>query len=309
MTKNLILIALLLAAMATGCSQREEEGKEAQKKPPHKQTVHLNEESQRIIGLALVEAKKEPLLSSFEVTGEVAKEAETVFHATSPQEGIVKEIRVGLGKPVEKDDVLCVVEAQGGKPIEICSPGRGIVLAHYVKRGDKVENLSSILAVANMDTLRTNFDVYEKDLGKIQVGQEVVVSSLAYPDKEFDGKIVFVSPEVDQKTRTIKIRVNVQNDEHLLKFGMFVTGKISISMGVEALVIPEEAIVEIEGLTAVFLPQTGEKEEFLIRPVQIGRTMGGKTEILLGLTQGDKVVGKGSFYLKAELRKDELEQE
>jgi cobalt-zinc-cadmium efflux system membrane fusion protein len=124
----------------------------------------------------------------------------------------------------------------------------------------------------------------------------------------FEGEIVFISPAVDPNTRTVKIRVNVKNEEHLLKFGMFVSGKIQVPVSDETLVLPEEAIQEIEGQKVVFVPAPDEVDEFLVRPVRTGQKTKEIVEILDGLSEGDKVAGRGSYYLKSELLKGELEE-
>jgi len=133
----------------------------------------------------------------------------------------------------------------------------------------------------------------------------VIAQSVAYPGKEFEGEIVFISPRVDVKTRTIKIRVNVENKDHLLKFGMFVTGKIVVTSDKEILVVPEGALATLNDTTVVFVPM-GE-DEFAVRSVVTGRTSGGLTEIRQGLSEGERVVTHGSFQLKSELLKGSFE--
>ena len=190
----------------------------------------------------------------------------------------------------------------------MASPGHGIVLAQYAKEGDLVDTLTSIMTIANPDLLRTSFNVYEKDLAGIEVGQKVLVKTIAYPNKEFEGEIGFISPSVDEKTRAVKIRVNVKNEEHLLKFGMFVTGEILVPISEEVLTLPHSAIQTIEGKSVVFVPKKDEANEFVMKEVPLGRRTADQIEILSGPAEGEEVVGKGSFYLKSELLKGELEE-
>jgi Cu(I)/Ag(I) efflux system membrane fusion protein len=164
------------------------------------------------------------------------------------------------------------------------------------------------MTIANPDILRASFNVYEKDLAGIKLGQKVLVKSIAYPDRIFEGEIVFISPAVDENTRAIKIRVDVKNEEHLLKFGMFVTGDIVVPVSEPVLTIPEVAIQEIEDVPVVFVPSKEEKDEFNVQKVKPGQTVEEQVEILSGLSEGEEIVGKGSFYLKSELLKGELEE-
>ncbi len=301
---GLTFFVLSFSLMTWGCS-KSEYPKEEQREEG---MIHLKEESQKMIGLEISAVKKQPLVSYIEVSGEIAQETENAIHVTTPNTGTLQIMNVSLGQWVEKDASLCVIRTREGKEIEVKSPHHGIVLAQYLKEGDSVDPISSILTIADTDVLRASFNVYEKDLGKVQMGQKVIIKTVAYPDKDFVGEIVFISPQVDSNTRTIKIRVNISNENNLLKFGMFVTGKIVSPLAGEGLVIPEEAIQEMDGQTTVFIPLE-KKDEFLRKPVKIGQKTEGQVEVLEGLKEDERVVGKGSFYLKSELLKGELEEE
>lgn len=266
--------------------------------------VHLTAKSQEIVGLKIVQAKKMPLVSSIEVVGEIAQDTENMTHITVPESGVIKSLAVNVGDVVDKDVILGSFVTNGGKTIEIVSPAHGIVMAKYVKENENVDVISSILTIANPDLLRASFNVYEKDLAGLKSGLRVVVNSMAYPDKQFEGELVFVSPQLDVKTRAVRVRANVKNEEHLLKFGMYVTGKILVPMSEETLIVPEEAIQNIKEETVVFIPEG--KEHFEKRAVKTGREASGFVEITAGLQEGENVVGQGSFYLKSELLKGEL---
>ena len=302
-----ILLLCLVIAMTPGCGCGKKSGeREGHHEEPA--AVHLKEESQKMIGLEIIQVQKNELLSKIEVVGEIAKETEQVAHITCPERGILKSYPAKLGEVVEKGTPVCMIETKTGATLEIPSPIHGIVLAQYLKPGDSVDSTTSIVTIADPDLLRASFNVYEKDLAGISVGQKVLVKSIAYPDKTFEGELVFISPSVDEKTRTIKIRVNVNNEEHLLKFGMFVTGEILVPISEEVLTLPHEAVQEVKGHSVVFVSRADEKDEFFVKEVQVGRITEEQVEILSGVAEGGEVVGKGSFYLKSELLKGELEE-
>lgn len=301
---NRIILIFSMILILSGCGSKENHDDHAEHAGKEKETVHLSQESQRLIGLEVVVAERRPLQTTIEVTGEIAQETEQVIHVTSPEAGRLKAFRVGLGEVVEEGMPVCLVETRAGAALEIKSPGHGIMLAQYVKEGDSVDTLTSILTIADPDVLRVSFNIYEKDLAGIKIGQKIQVYSVAYPEKAFDGEIVFISPRVDEKTRTIKIRVDVKNEEHLLKFGMFVTGKILVPLSEEALVVPDRAVQMIDGKAVVFIPEKG--DEFLVREIKPGRRSGEWIEVLEGVAAGEPVVGKGSFYVKSEHLKGEL---
>ncbi len=301
-----MILLLVLMLLMPGCGSKHDQ----EHKSHEKSEVHLSLESQQLIGLELVKVQKKPLESSIEVTGEIAKETENVAHITSPVSGTFKSYLAKSGEGIEKDSPACVIQKENGDSLELPSPLRGIVLAEYLKPADPVDNLTSIMTIANTDFLRASFDVYEKDIAGIKTGQKMVVKSIAFPGKIFNAEIVFISPSVDEKTRTIKIGANIKNEERLLKFGMFVTGEILIPISEEVLTIPVDAIQKIEGETVVFVPEKEEgKSVFKILKVRLGRQTADYVEVAAGLSEGEEVVEKGSFYLKSELLKGELEKE
>ncbi len=297
----------ILALVIQGCGG---ENKTAHKETEHAEegTIHLSPESQKLIDLEIVRVNKQPFQTFIESAGEIAKETENMAHITSSEPGILKNYLKEIGETVEKETPLAIVETRSGKVLQLVSSGHGVIMAEYVKPGEAVDNLTSIMTVADPDLLRASFNVYEKDIGLIQTGQKVMVLSSAYPNKEFEGQMVFISPSVDEATRTIKIRVNVKNEEHLLKFGMFVTGKIEVATGDSVLVVPHDVIQTIEGKTTAFVQDEKEPNEFQMREIKIGRQSDNRVEVLSGLKDGDQVAAKGSFYLKSELLKEELSE-
>jgi cobalt-zinc-cadmium efflux system membrane fusion protein len=240
------------------------------------------------------------------MVGDIAQDTENVTHIIAPAAGTLQSMKVKVGDVVDQGTPLAQVLTNEGNIIEIVSPSHGIVMAQYAKDNESVDVISSLVTIANPDLLRASFNVYEKDLAGIKAGLRVIVKSMAYPDKEFEGELVFISPQVDVKTRAIRVRANVKNEEHLLKFGMYVTGTILVPISEESLLLPEEAVQDMKGETVVFVPHPGENEEFQIREVSIGRKMPGFVEVLEGLSPNEDVVGQGSFYLKSELLKGEL---
>jgi multidrug efflux pump subunit AcrA (membrane-fusion protein) len=266
--------------------------------------VHVKEASQKMMDLELMTAQKKTFVSTIEVTGEIAKETEKMSHIVSPESGFLKSYLLNLGDTVEKGTPLCKIETKAGKLLEISSTGHGVVFAQYLKTGDAVDALTSIMTIADPDLLRASLNVYEKDLAGIKLGQKVLIESVAYPEKKFDGKLVYISPSVDDKTRTIKIRVDVDNPDHLLKFGMFVTGRILMESMEQYYAVPLRAIHFMNGKRVVFV-KIGDNE-FQAREVKIAEETKDEAAVREGICEGDSVVVKESFLLKSELLKSEM---
>ncbi len=145
-------------------------------------------------------------------------------------------------------------------------------------------------------------DAYEKDLPFISKTSEVQILSSIYPGKKFAGKITYISDLVDEKLRTVKVRVEVKNEQGLLKPNMYIQGIIeNVSLQRDVFSIPEEAVQNLNGEKIVFIVE--EENVFAVRHVSVGAKIGMNRIITAGLKEGEKIVVKGAFNLKAELNK------
>jgi cobalt-zinc-cadmium efflux system membrane fusion protein len=193
--------------------------------------------------------------------------------------------------------------------IAIAAPISGTVIERTATQGEVVGPDKTIFTVADLSSLWVIIDLYEKDLGRVRKGTPVKVATAAYSEKTFRGVISHVGDVMDEKTRTVKARVEVENGNRLLKPGMFATVSIDVqgSQTEKAFLVPDEAMLMDGEERFVFImtgPDTFEKRE--VRP---GRTFGKNVEIVAGLESGDKVAVTGAFILKSELKKGELVDE
>lgn len=106
------------------------------------------------------------------------------------------------------------------------APIGGVVVAKYVKEGDYIKTGEPLFKIVDLSVLWAYLDAYESDLPWLRFGQEVAFTVEAFPGETFSGQIAFIEPEVNRKTRTIPIRVNVPNEDGKLKPGMFVRGVV-----------------------------------------------------------------------------------
>ena len=141
-------------------------------------------------------------------------------------------------------------------------------------------------------------DIYERDIAKIRIGQEVEATVPAYPGETFKGKISFISDVLNEETRTITVRSEIANREYKLKPGMFANINISLNHQNETLVLPIEAILDEGEDHIVFLKVDG---KYMPRIVKIGIRSAGLVEILDGIEKGAEVVTIGNFQLKSKL--------
>jgi len=196
-----------------------------------------------------------------------------------------------------------------GSTTTIRSPLDGTVIERHASPGEVVSGGSSLFVIANLSRVWVVGRVYEQDVAAARVGAPAVVSLQAYPERTWEGEVGYVASTLDTDTRTLPIRVELDNPEGILRPGLF--GRISLSPpgddGGSVLAIPQSAVQRLDGQSLVFVP--GEKEG-VFRPifVSLGARAGGKVEIRDGLVDGDQVVTAGAFTLKSELLRGQLSE-
>jgi cobalt-zinc-cadmium efflux system membrane fusion protein len=206
---------------------------------------------------------------------------------------------LGLGK--EEIDALVAGKAHLGCMI-LRAPIAGVLIEKHVVRGEHVGTETNLFTIADLDRLWLFADIYERDLSRIVKGLRAEGRLAAYPDLAFSGQITHVGETMSVETRTLKVRIEVENKEGKLKPGMFASVDIAVAERPNALAVPEAAIQTQKQHAIVFVEE--EKNVFERRPVRTGIRFGGFVEILDGVKEGDKVVSSGSFLLKSELEKE-----
>jgi len=257
-----------------------------------------------------------------ELAGKNFQREETLFEKKiSPEKDVLKakqelgEAEADLNLAKERFRLLGVDVSQfesakgnGNHPlIPVTTPVSGVVIEKTITQGEMVNSEKALFTVADLSMLWVVIDVYEKDMSRLRFGTGVKVSVTAFPDKTFRGKIAYISDVVDEKTRTEKARVTIDNSSGLLKPGMFATVLTeATSGGTERLIaVPEEAVL-VDGAKRYVFIQTA-PDKFKRRDIEAGRSLGKRLEVTSGLKEGETVAVKGSFILKSELKKGELE--
>ena len=193
------------------------------------------------------------------------------------------------------------------KPLlPVRSPISGVITEKHAIVGELSDPSKSLYTVADLSSVWVLVDINEKDLAKVRKGQTAIVNISAFPDQKFRGRINHIADVVDQSTRTVKARIEVTNPGRKLKPEMFATVELALPAdAAPVLALPEDALQDLDGKKVVFIEE--HEAEFEARPVQTGRAAGGMVEIVSGLKEGDTYAVKGSFILKSELKKGELE--
>jgi len=205
-----------------------------------------------------------------------------------------------------EEQVKIITESHQINPIiSLFAPLEGKIINNNAIIGGMVDQGTEILVIMDPRILWIDADIYEKDIAKIRVGQNVEVTVPAYPGEIFTGKISYISDVLNEETRTITVRTEVVNKEMKLKPGMFADIKIFLNYQDKALVIPQEALLDDKGDTIVFIRRG---EQYFLQVVQTGARENGFIEIVSGLSEGDEIVYAGSFQLKSKLYEEILKK-
>tara|TARA_R110002049_G_scaffold88768_3_gene223801 strand:+ start:8215 stop:10050 length:1836 start_codon:yes stop_codon:yes gene_type:complete len=184
---------------------------------------------------------------------------------------------------------------------KIYSHVSGVVTDINVKEGDHIMDGHPIFKVANLKSVWAMFDAYENQISSLKEGQEIQITTNAYPDKEFTAKVSFIDPVLNTATRTVMIRAVLNNKNDLFKPGMFVQGKVKGTSGAdsEAVVVPQSAVLWTGERSVVYVKAKEDEPVFELREVKLGKSMGDQYEILSGLQNGEQVVTNGTFTVDA----------
>ncbi len=188
----------------------------------------------------------------------------------------------------------------------IRAPFAGVVTQIDVAPGAVVDSSSTLLSIADLSRVYVEGQVYERDLGKIRLGQPARISLEAYPDQYFQGRVASIRDVLDPTTRTAGVRCEVDNSSGRLKLEMFATLSIPTSESHAALSVPADAVQTINRRQVVFVRE-GDLH-FEAREVQVSGD-GPDVEILAGLKDGEPIVTKGAFQLKSAFLARQLQSE
>lgn len=168
----------------------------------------------------------------------------------------------------------------------IRAPFAGQVKERTVTQGQYLKVQTPVLVIVNIDPLRVRLKVPEKMAAWVKNGQQVTVSVEAYPGRTFTGKIWRINPSVDQQTRSFEVEALIENHDSLLKPGFFVKASIPSSFVVDALYVPQDALLYVYGVYKVFVVDGNTIKE---KEVKIGERSGDEVEIIEGLIQGERI--------------------
>jgi membrane fusion protein (multidrug efflux system) len=182
------------------------------------------------------------------------------------------------------------------KDARVSAPFRGIVGARQVSPGQVVSRTTTLTWLVDLDTVKVEVKVPEKYLRQLQVGQPLEFTVAAFPEQKFRGEVYFISPQIEEDTRTALVKARIANAEGKLRGGMFASLELTLQVRDSAIVVPEPALMSNGDNFSVFV--VDDQGLAQLRPVQVGYRLPGQAEIVQGLKAGDKVVVEGLQKLR-----------
>jgi len=269
---------------------------------------------------AHVPGRIESLLVNF--TGEEVKLGQTIARIYSPdlitaqkellealkmknlQPQILEASREKLHQWKFTDNQIAEIENSGiiKSVFDVNATVSGVVLAKRVNVGDYVSTGTPLYEIADLSHVWALFDVYESDLPWIRKGNNISFSLQAQPGKVYKGNIAFIDPVINPLTRVARVRVEVPNQDNILKPEMFANGLLQAQLATSgtSLVIPQSAVLWTGTRSVVYIKiPEAEEPSFVLREITIGPALSNSYVVLDGLMEGEEIVTNGTFSVDA----------
>ncbi|MEP0987452.1 efflux RND transporter periplasmic adaptor subunit, partial [Ekhidna sp.] len=198
------------------------------------------------------------------------------------------------------DQIISTGKTQDQFPV--LADQSGYVTTKKVNLGDYVNRGQTLYEIANLSRVWVLFDVYESDLSWINKGDSIEFNISSLPGQTFKGKIDYIDPVINPKTRVTKARVVVQNNDRILKPEMFASGEVKAQLGktVDQLTVPKSAVMWTGKRSVVYVKLSSDQGlHFKMREVTLGPSLGDAYNIEKGLEPGEEIAVNGTFSIDA----------
>jgi membrane fusion protein (multidrug efflux system) len=175
------------------------------------------------------------------------------------------------------------------------APFAGWIARRDVSRGEYVRPGQPLFELVALDPIEVEFSVAERDSARVAIGQQVQVGVAPYPEERFQGQVTMISPTLDPKTRTLRVKAQIANADGRLRPGLFARADLGVARREGALLVPEEAVLQRADGEVVFVVTPEDTARRVL--VKTGLQREGKVEIVQGVAAQDQVVVRGHAVL------------
>lgn len=292
-----------LSYAQTGAEAHATKEQHGQKEQHDEGHIELTAEQITFAGIGLAEVSSASIRETLALYGQIVANTEQMQSVGARFEGVITAITKQIGDPVSKGEVLAKVESNDSlKVYPIKSSIAGVVTERNANVGEQT-SARTLFKVADFSTVWGDLSVFPNEVAKLQIGQQALIKCSA-ADVSAEGKVIYITPFGNSTNQTTKARVLLENPQHLLVPGHFITAELTLAETQVPVAIHSEAVQIVEEHNVVFVKN---EEGFEPREVTLGRTDGEFIEVLTGLTIGETYVTKNSFILKSELGKEDAE--
>ncbi len=222
---------------------------------------------------------------------EIAAAADSLYEASKR--------RLELWDIPEADIRRIHQRGQPSRTLALYAPVSGFVLARNAFERQRVTPETELYVIADLSTVWVLADIYESEVPMVRVGQMATMTLPAFPGRVFRGRVTYISPQVENVTRTVKIRLEFPNPGFALKPDMYANVELHVHYG-RRLWVPEGAVLDSGQEQIVFIAHEG--GYFEPRRVRLGPKVGDRYIILEGVKAGERVVTSGTFLIDSESR-------
>ncbi len=307
--RSIAAFAILVAL--NGCGKKEAAEKPAaEAKTKHEENiVILTKENLARVAIKNETVTRGSLDMTLKAVGRVGENLNKTAKVRATFEGRLIKLNFDLNQSVKAGDVMGLVETPEllGKSLELKAPIEGRITERKSTVGELIGKETEIYTISDPTDLWVLAEVKERDIAAVQIGQGASFTALAYPGETFHGKVVLLGNRIETESRTLEVRIEVNNADGRLKPGMFADVEIATTAVKDVLVISDQALQTLEDEQIVFVALSETK--FEKRVVKTGLEQHGRVQIVEGIKEGERVVTEGSFILKSELLKGALGEE
>ena len=268
------------------------------------QGASVDPETLRALGGEVKVAGPGKVSQTVSLPGEVRLNKEAVAQVSPRYPAQIVDVSARIGDSVAAGDTLAVGESsQTLQRFPLKSLIRGTVIDRSATLGEQIQPTDAAFVVADLSTLWVDIALYPRQVGRVETGQPVRLST-AFGPEPVNARIDYLDPMVSEQLRTGLARVYLDNTSGQWRPGMFIEAEVTLAETQAEVVVPHTAVIEYQGREVVFVR---EGERWHPRPVTLGAKDRDQVVIRSGLASGEQYVAKGGFTLKADLLKSEFE--
>jgi cobalt-zinc-cadmium efflux system membrane fusion protein len=265
----------------------------------HLEAIELSDASIRLAGIGISRVAKGKLKKDLELPGEVGFNEDRLVHVVPRFPGIARAVYKNIGDRVKKGDLLAEIESNESlSRYGVRAALNGRIVEKHISLGEFVSEDERIFLIADLSNVWITFSVYAKDARYVQTGQTVRIEGVGTAQSA-PAVLSYVSPNFDNRTRSLTARAVLSNRSGQWRPGTFVKGLVSHETSDSVPMVQAAAVQTLENRTVVFVPLGTNR--FRPEPVQLGMRSDSWAQVLVGPAPGDNYVSHGAFELKAKI--------